>query len=99
MNTTARVKRTGEVVGGNLAILAHLSGSRSQLDTAGKILFIEDIGEYLYNTDRLLLNLKRAGMLSRIKGLICGGFTDMQDTERPFGQNHSRNHQEKVAGS
>lgn len=74
------------VVGGNLAILAHLSGSPSQIDTAGKILFIEDIGEYLYNIDRMLLNLKRAGMLENLKGLICGGFTDIKDTERPFGQ-------------
>jgi muramoyltetrapeptide carboxypeptidase len=88
---------TGEVVGGNLAILAHLSGSGSQLNTAGKILFIEDIGEYLYNTDRLLLNLKRAGMLSGIKGLICGGFTDMQDTERPFGQTIYEIIKDKVA--
>lgn len=88
---------SGEVVGGNLAILAHLSGSRSQLDTRGKILFIEDIGEYLYNTDRLLLNLKRAGMLSDIKGLICGGFTDMQDTERPFGQTIYEIIKDKVA--
>lgn len=77
---------TGTLVGGNLAILAHLSGSVSQMDTSGKILFIEDIGEYLYNIDRMLWNLKRAGMLQDLKALICGGFTDMKDTERPFGQ-------------
>lgn len=77
---------SGTVVGGNLAILAHVSGSASQMDTREKILFIEDIGEYLYNTDRMLINLKRAGMLDGLKGLICGGFTDMKDTERPFGQ-------------
>ena len=77
---------SGIVVGGNLAILAHLSGSVSQMDTRGKILFIEDIGEYLYNIDRMLINLKRAGMLDGLRGLICGGFTDMKDTERPFGQ-------------
>lgn len=88
---------TAEVVGGNLAILAHLSGSKSQLDTTGKILFIEDIGEYLYNTDRMLFNLKRAGMLSGIKGLICGGFTDMKDTERPFGQTIYELIKDKVA--
>jgi len=74
------------LTGGNLAILAHLTGSASEVDTEDKILFIEDIGEYLYNADRLLLNLKRAGKLDNITGLIVGGFTDMQDTERPFGQ-------------
>ncbi len=82
--------RTGEasgvLVGGNLAILAHLSGSASQIDTRGKILFIEDIGEHLYNIDRLLLNLKRSGQLDHLAGLLVGSFTDMQDTERPFGQ-------------
>lgn len=76
----------GLLVGGNIAILAHLTGSVSDIDTSGKILFIEDIGEYLYNMDRLMLNLKRAGKLVKIKGLIVGGLTDMQDTERPFGQ-------------
>jgi muramoyltetrapeptide carboxypeptidase len=77
----------GVLVGGNLAMLAHLSGSVSQQVTEGKILFLEDIGEYLYNIDRMLLNLKRAGMLNQLAGLVCGGFTDVQDTERPFGQN------------
>jgi len=75
-----------QLTGGNLAILAHLTGSVSEVDTAGKILFIEDIGEYLYNTDRLLLNLKRSGQLDKIKALIVGQFSDTQDTERPFGQ-------------
>lgn len=76
----------GILTGGNLAILAHLTGSASEVNTDGKILFIEDIGEHLYNVDRLLLNLKRAGKLDNLKGLIVGGFTDMEDTERPFGQ-------------
>ena len=74
------------LTGGNLAILAHLTGSISEVDTTGKILFIEDIGEYLYNADRMLLNLKRAGKLDHLSGMIVGGFTEMQDTERPFGQ-------------
>ncbi len=74
------------LTGGNLAILAHITGSISEVDTTGKILLIEDIGEYLYNADRMLLNLKRAGKLNNLAGLIVGGFTDMQDTERPFGQ-------------
>lgn len=76
----------GVLTGGNLAILAHLTGSASEVDTAGKILFLEDIGEYLYNADRMLLNLKRSGKFDKLKGLIIGGFTDMQDTTRPFGQ-------------
>ena len=77
---------TGILTGGNLAILAHLTGSASEVDTTGKILFIEDIGEYLYAADRLLMNLKRAGKLAHLAGLVVGSFTDMQDTERPFGQ-------------
>ena len=76
----------GMVVGGNLAILAHLTGSAAQIDTAGKILFIEDIGEHLYNIDRMLLNLKRSGQLAGLNALLVGSFTDVQDTERPFGQ-------------
>jgi muramoyltetrapeptide carboxypeptidase len=76
----------GKLVGGNLAILAHLSGSSSQIDTSGKLLFIEDIGEYRYNIDRMLMNLKRAGTLDNLAGLIVGSFTETQDTERPFGQ-------------
>lgn len=76
----------GELVGGNLAILAHLTGSESQLNCQDRILFIEDVGEYLYNVDRMLVQLKRAGCFKGIKGLICGGFTDSKDTERPFGK-------------
>jgi muramoyltetrapeptide carboxypeptidase len=76
----------GIVVGGNLAMLAHLTGSVSQIDTDGKILFIEDIGEHLYHIDRMLYNLKRSGQLSQLKGLIVGSFTDTEDTDRPFGQ-------------
>ncbi len=86
----ATYNRTGEaeaiLTGGNLAILAHLTGSASEADTDGKILFIEDIGEHLYNADRLMLNLKRAGKLDKLAALVVGSFTDMQDTERPFGQ-------------
>jgi len=76
----------GFTTGGNLAMLAHLTGSVSEVSMGGKILFIEDIGEHYYNIDRLLLNLKRAGKLNHLAGLLVGSFTDMQDTERPFGQ-------------
>jgi muramoyltetrapeptide carboxypeptidase len=76
----------GELVGGNLALLSHLTGSDSDIKTKGRILFIEDVGEYLYNIDRMLYQLKRSGKLDKLAGLIVGGFTDMKDTERPFGQ-------------
>jgi len=76
----------GELVGGNLALLAHLVGTGSDIKTRRRILFIEDIGEYLYNIDRMMYQLKRSGKLSKLAGLIVGGFTDIKDMERPFGQ-------------
>jgi len=76
----------GELVGGNLALLAHLVGTESDIKTKGRILFIEDVGEYIYNIDRMMHQLKRSGKLSRLAGLIIGGFTETKDTERPFGQ-------------
>jgi muramoyltetrapeptide carboxypeptidase len=76
----------GRLVGGNLALVAHLTGSSSAFNTKNKILFLEDIGEYLYNIDRMMIQLKRAGMLDKPAGLIFGGFTDMKDTSVPFGQ-------------
>jgi muramoyltetrapeptide carboxypeptidase len=78
---------TGQLVGGNLALLAHLVGTPSDVDTEGKILFIEDVGEQLYNIDRMLYQYKRSGKLDRLAGLIVGGFTECKDTDRPFGQN------------
>lgn len=81
-------KAEGILVGGNLAILTHLVGSESDIDTFGKILFIEDVGEHLYKIDRMMLTLKRAGKLKDLKGLIVGGFTDIEDTARPFGQTY-----------
>ena len=76
----------GELVGGNLTLLAHLAGTDSDIKTRGRILFLEDVGEYLYNIDRMMYQLKRSGKLSKLAGLIVGGFTDSKDTERPFGQ-------------
>lgn len=75
-----------EVVGGNLSLLYALSGSISDVDTKGKILFMEDLDEYLYHIDRMLLNLQRAGKLSELAGLIVGGMTDMKDNAIPFGK-------------
>ncbi len=77
---------SGQVVGGNLSILYSLMGSNSQLDTTGKILFIEDVGEKLYHVDRMMMNLKRAGLLNQLAGLVVGGFTNMKDNEVPYGK-------------
>lgn len=78
---------SGRVTGGNLCMLAHLIGSRSALDTEGTLLFIEDIGEYLYNIDRMMIQLKRAGQLQNLAGLIVGQFTDVCDNSAPeFGK-------------
>jgi len=74
------------LTGGNLSLLVHLMGSASEVNTEEKILFLEDIGEHLYKIDRMLLTLKRAGKFDHLKGLILGGFTELEDTERPFGQ-------------
>jgi muramoyltetrapeptide carboxypeptidase len=76
----------GELTGGNLTLLSHVIGTDSDSKTRGRILFIEDVGEYLYNIDRMMYHLKRSGKLARLAGLIVGGFTDMKDTENPFGQ-------------
>ncbi|MGS2762721.1 S66 peptidase family protein [Sinomicrobium sp. M5D2P9] len=76
----------GEVVGGNLSILYSLLGSPSAIKTEGKILFIEDLDEYLYHIDRMMLNLKRNGYFDNIKGLIVGGMTRMHDNSIPWGK-------------
>lgn len=76
----------GELIGGNLTLLTHAIGTDSDLKTRERILFIEDVGEYIYNIDRMLYQLKRSGKLSKLAGLVVGGFTDIKDTERPFGQ-------------
>lgn len=78
-------KAEGKLVGGNLSLVAHLAGTRSAFKTKGKILFLEDVGEYLYNIDRMLIQLKRNGLFDGLEGLIIGGFTDMKDTTTPFG--------------
>ena len=79
-------KATGRLVGGNLALLTHLIGTKSDIDTRNKILFIEDIGEYIYNVDRMMYQMKRSGKLDRLKGLVIGRFSDIKDTDVPFGQ-------------
>lgn len=80
-------KAEGEIVGGNLSVLYSLLGSKSEIDCRGKILFIEDLDEYLYHVDRMMMNLKRNGCFNGLKGLIVGGMTDMHDNEIPWGGN------------
>lgn len=87
----------GLITGGNLALLSDLIGTPSDINTEGKILFIEDISEYKYNIDRMLWQLKRAGKLASLKGLLVGGFTDTLDNPTPFGMEVYEMVAEKVA--
>jgi muramoyltetrapeptide carboxypeptidase len=73
------------IIGGNLSLLTHLIGSPSFPNPSGKILFIEEVGEQMYHVDRLLLQLKRAGYLSDLAGLIIGGFTDCKEASLEIG--------------
>ena len=79
-------KVEGELIGGNLSIIYSLMGSDSEMNFDGKILFIEDLDEYLYHIDRMMMNLKRAGKLENLAGLIVGGMNDMNDNTIPFGK-------------
>jgi len=79
-------KANAELVGGNLSILHNLAGTSTDLHTKGKILFLEDLDEYLYHIDRMMQNLKRTGKLKFLKGLIVGGMSDMKDNTIPFGK-------------
>lgn len=78
-------KATGELVGGNLSVLYSIQGSESAVDMNGKILFLEDLDEYLYHIDRMMMNLKRNGSLKGLKGIIIGGMTSMNDNDIPWG--------------
>lgn len=88
----------GILAGGNLSLLYALKGTPSFPDLAGKILFIEDLDEYLYHIDRMMLSFKMSGVLSRINGLIVGGFTDMKDNTVPFGKTAEQIILEHVSG-
>lgn len=78
-------KATGELVGGNLSVLYSIIGSPSEADYKGKIIFIEDLDEYLYHIDRMMMNLKRNDYFKDVKGIIIGGMTKMRDNDIPWG--------------
>ena len=78
-------KMKGEVVGGNISVLYSLLGSGIFPDVEGKVLFLEDLDEYLYHIDRMMMAFQRAGIFNKIGGLIIGGLTKMHDNAIPFG--------------
>lgn len=77
----------GKLVGGNLSIVYSLNGTSIMPEMKGSILFLEDLDEYLYHLDRMMMNLKLSGVLDSISGLIIGGMSDMNDNTIPFGKN------------
>ena len=85
-----------QIVGGNLSVLYSMLGSDLFPETDGKILFIEDLDEYLYHIDRMMMALKRAGKLANLKALLVGAFTDMHDNTIPFGMTAKEIIYEKV---
>ncbi|WP_188361339.1 S66 peptidase family protein [Flavobacterium orientale] len=85
MNKTGVAR--GELVGGNLSIIYSLFGSESAIDCTDKILFLEDLDEYLYHIDRMMMNLKRNGCLESLKGIVIGSMTKMNDNDIPWGKN------------
>jgi muramoyltetrapeptide carboxypeptidase len=94
----------GEVIGGNLSLINDALGTSSEPDTNGKILVIEEIDEYRYKIDRMLTQLKRAGKLENLAGLVVGHMTDIKDSELSFGEtveeiilNHTRQYNYPVA--
>ena len=80
-------KTKGEVVGGNLSVLYSILGSKSEANVKDKILFIEDLDEYLYHIDRMLFNLKRNGYFDNVKAVVIGAMTEMNDNDIPWGKN------------
>jgi muramoyltetrapeptide carboxypeptidase len=84
LNTTSEME--GELTGGNLSMILSLRGTSLDLEVSDKILFIEDIDEYLYHIDRIMQNLRQSGWLGKIRGLLVGGMTGMNDNNIPFGR-------------
>ncbi len=78
-------KAFGQAIGGNLSVIYSMCGTAEKLETTGKILFLEDLDEYLYHIDRMIQNLKRNGYLSDLSALVVGGMTKIHDNQIPFG--------------
>jgi muramoyltetrapeptide carboxypeptidase len=78
---------SGELTGGNLSLLYSLMGSRAELITRGKILFIEEVGECYYHVDRMLTSLKLAGKLDELSALVVGGMNEISESKIPWGKN------------
>ena len=76
----------GQLAGGNLAMIINSFKTCSEIDPTEKILFIEDTGEYYYQLDRMMVQLKRAGFLEEIAGIVVGAFTELEDNTTPFGK-------------
>jgi muramoyltetrapeptide carboxypeptidase len=89
---------SGTLVGGNLSLLLSLKGTAIDLSLDGKVLFIEDIGEYDYHIDRMMMNLKYGGGLSKLSGLIVGYFTDTKTSNTPFGKSANEIIRDAVEG-
>lgn len=77
---------SGELIGGNLSILYSLSGTNSAVDMRGKLLFMEDLDEYIYHIDRMMMNLRKSDWLKGVQGIIIGGMSDMNDNAVSYGQ-------------
>lgn len=88
-----------EIIGGNLSLIVHLLGSLSLPDFTGKILLLEDVGENLYHIDRMVLQLKRAGLLDHLAGLIVGGFSDCKEAGLSVGKTVNQIILEHTTGS
>lgn len=91
-------KATGELVGGNLSVLYSVLGTKSEVDYKGKILFIEDLDEYLYHIDRMMMNLRRNGYFDGLKALVIGGMSSMNDNDIPWGKDALQIIQDVIKG-